>query len=192
MRCPPEDWGQTLPHPDIAAVAWINIAPRLVWITAHPYEWFGGPVLLLWSVDGFGMDSASIRRWSWCYLKEKAGVAQSENSGFHSWRLQRCFPSAQRHVGSGAHSIFYPVATRDSFPRGGVGGNPGKTSVRITGPYQAVRWQQEPKQLYSLTKSTVSYKMFLYSHEKCRSLSVSTVTAGTWIASQPLYTYSKL
>jgi hypothetical protein len=35
----------------------------------------------------------------------------------------------------------------------------------VAGPYQAVRWQQEPKQLYSLSAPAISYKVVLYSHE---------------------------
>jgi hypothetical protein len=35
------------------------------------------------------------------------------------------------------------------------------------GFYQAVRWQQEPKQFYSHVPLTVSYKICLYSHVKC-------------------------
>jgi hypothetical protein len=68
----------------------------------------------------------------------------------------------------------------------------------VAGPYQAVRWQQEPKELYSVSTPTVYYKISLYSHEKCtsvhccRSLSGCTVKAGIWIALQPLYTYSNL
>jgi hypothetical protein len=42
-------------------------------------------------------------------------------------------------------------------------------SVR-QGPYPSVQWQQKPKYLYGLSKSTVSYKMSLINHEKIREM----------------------
>jgi hypothetical protein len=71
-------------------------------------------------------------------------------------------------------------------------------SAKSVGPYQAARWQKEPKQLYSHSAPTVSYKMFLYSQEKnssahcCMSLLRCTETARIQITLQTLYTYSKL
>jgi hypothetical protein len=40
----------------------------------------------------------------------------------------------------------------------------------VAGPYQAVRWQQEPKQLYSPSTPTVGYRTFLYIYEKIREI----------------------